>query len=41
VVFHTSCSSESGKLIGLLEKAGIPSFSSPERTVRGLKALLN
>jgi acyl-CoA synthetase (NDP forming) len=41
MVFHTSCSSESGKLIGLVEKAKIPSFSSPECAARGLRTVLN
>lgn len=40
VVFHTSCGCESGRLITLVEKAGIPVYLSPERAVKGLKALL-
>jgi acyl-CoA synthetase (NDP forming) len=40
IVFHTSCSTESGKMISILEKARVPSYPSPERAVRGLKALL-
>jgi len=40
MVFHTSCSGESGKLISIVEKAKIPSFSSPECAVRGLRTLL-
>lgn len=41
MVFHTSCSSESEKLIGIVEKAKIPSFSSAECAARGLRRLLN
>jgi acetate---CoA ligase (ADP-forming) subunit alpha len=40
VVFHTSCGCESGRLISLIEKAGIPVYLSPERAVKGLKSLL-
>jgi acyl-CoA synthetase (NDP forming) len=40
LVFHTSCGCEAGRLIYLVEKAGIPVYLSPERAVRGLKALL-
>jgi acyl-CoA synthetase (NDP forming) len=40
MVFHTSCSGDSGKLISIVEKAKIPSFSSPECAVRGLRTLL-
>ena len=41
MVFHTSCSSESGRLISIVEKAKIPSFSSPECAARGLRRLLD
>lgn len=40
LVFHTSCGCESGRLISLMEKAHIPVYLSPERAVKGLKALL-
>ncbi|MEJ2695882.1 MAG: CoA-binding protein [Candidatus Sulfobium sp.] len=40
IVFHTSCGCESGGLIDLIEKAGIPVYLSPERAVKGLKSLL-
>lgn len=40
IVFHTSCGCESGRLVNLVEKAGIPVYLSPERAVKGLKALL-
>ena len=40
VVLHTSCGCGSGRLIDLIESAGIPVYLSPERAVKGLKALL-
>ena len=40
VVFHIAQSGISKKLTALLEKAKIPVYPSPERAVRGLKALL-
>lgn len=40
VVMHTGNNPESKKLISLAENAGIPVYPSPERAVRGLKALL-
>ena len=41
VVFHIAQSCISKKLTALLEKAKIPVYSSPEKAVRGLKALLS
>jgi acyl-CoA synthetase (NDP forming) len=41
IVFHVACDGVSRKLTAILEKAGIPVYPSPERAVRGLKALLN
>ncbi len=41
VVFHIAHNGLSRRLIGKLEKAGIPVYPSPERAVRGLCALLN
>ena len=41
VVFHIAQSGISKKLTALLEKAKIPVYPSPERAVRGLKALLS
>lgn len=41
IVFHVAHDGISGKLIAILERAGIPVYPSPERAVRGLKALLN
>lgn len=41
IVFHVAHDGESRKLISILEMAGIPVYPSPERAVRGLKALLN
>jgi acyl-CoA synthetase (NDP forming) len=41
IVFHVACDRVSRKLTAILEKAGIPVYPSPERAVRGLKALLN
>ncbi len=41
MVFHTSCSGESERLIRIVERAKIPSFSSPECAARGLRTLLN
>lgn len=41
LVVHVSCGCESGRLLTLIERAGIPVYLSPERAVRGLKALLN
>lgn len=40
VVFHTTCGCSSGKLISLIEKAGMPVYPSPERAVRALRTLL-
>ncbi|MEW6418100.1 MAG: CoA-binding protein [Nitrospirota bacterium] len=40
VVFHVAYDGVSRKLTAILEKAGIPVYPSPERAVRGLKALL-
>ncbi|MDO8746342.1 MAG: hypothetical protein Q7J70_01605, partial [Thermodesulfovibrionales bacterium] len=40
IVFHIAQSGISKKLTALLEKAKIPVYPSPERAVRGLKALL-
>jgi len=41
IVFHVAHDAISRKLIAILEKNGIPVYPSPERAVRGLKALLN
>lgn len=41
VVFHIAQSGISKKLTALLEKAKIPVYPSPEKAVRGLKALLS
>ncbi|MEW6162175.1 MAG: acetate--CoA ligase family protein [Nitrospirota bacterium] len=41
IVFHVAHNGLSRKLIAILEKAGIPVYPSPERAVRGLRALLN
>lgn len=41
MVFHVAYNGMSRKLIAMLEKAGIPVYPSPERAVRGLKALLS
>lgn len=41
IVFHAAYDGVSRKLTAILEKAGIPVYPSPERAVRGLKALLN
>ncbi len=41
IVSHIAYDSISRKLTLLLEKIGIPVYPSPERAVRGLKALLN
>jgi acyl-CoA synthetase (NDP forming) len=40
IVFHVAHDAISRKLIAILEKTGIPVYLSPERAVRGLKALL-
>lgn len=40
VVFHIPASSVARRLISLLEKMKIPVYPSPERAVKGLKALL-
>ncbi len=41
IVFHAARDEISRKMVAVLEKAGIPVYPSPERAVRGLKALLN
>lgn len=41
IVFHIAQSGIAKKLTALLEKAKIPVYPSPERAVRGLKALLS
>lgn len=41
IVFHVGHDGVSRKLIAILEKARIPVYPSPERAVKGLKALLN
>jgi len=41
IVFHIAHDGLSRKLIATLKKAGIPAYPSPERAVRGLRALLN
>lgn len=41
IVFHVAPDAISRKFIAILEKAGIPVYPSPDRAVRGLKALLN
>lgn len=41
IVFHITPDGMSRKLIAILEKDGIPVYPSPERAVRGLRALLN
>lgn len=41
IVFHIAQSGISKKLTALLEKAKIPVYPSPEKAVRGLKALLS
>lgn len=40
LVMHMSCGCETEGFIAKIEKAGIPVYQSPERAVRGLKALL-
>jgi acyl-CoA synthetase (NDP forming) len=40
VVFHIPADGISRRIIALLEKTGIPVFPSPERAVKGLRALL-
>jgi len=40
IVFHIAHGGVSRKLTAILEKAGIPVYPSPERAVKGLKALL-
>ncbi|MDA8434185.1 MAG: CoA-binding protein [Nitrospiraceae bacterium] len=41
IVAHIAESGITGKIRNLLERAGIPVYASPERAVRGLKALLS
>lgn len=41
IVFHIAHGGISRKLTALLEKIGIPVYPSPERAVRGLRAILN
>ncbi len=41
IVFHITHGGISRKLTALLEKIGIPVYPSPERAVRGLRAILN
>jgi acyl-CoA synthetase (NDP forming) len=41
VVFHIAPDGISRNLISILEKAWIPVYASPERAIRGLRALLN
>src|SRR5512135_1962123 len=41
IVAHIAESGITGKIRNLLERAGIPVYPSPERAVRGLKALLS
>jgi len=40
LVFHTSCGCGAGMLVNRVERGGIPVYLSPERAVRGLRALL-
>jgi acyl-CoA synthetase (NDP forming) len=40
IVFHIAHGGVSRKLTAILEKAGIPVYPSPERAVKGLRALL-
>jgi acetyl-CoA synthetase (ADP-forming) len=40
IVFHIAHGGVSRKLTAALEKAGIPVYPSPERAVKGLRALL-
>jgi acyl-CoA synthetase (NDP forming) len=40
LIFHTSCGCGAGMLVNRVERAGIPVYLSPERAVRGLRALL-
>ena len=41
LVSHIPSDGISGRIIALLEKARIPVYPSPERAVKGLKALLS